>query len=27
MEDFLAAETPDGEPYALVTAMYKRPGV
>jgi DNA-binding transcriptional ArsR family regulator len=27
MEDFLAAESPDGEPYALVTAMYKRPDV
>jgi DNA-binding transcriptional ArsR family regulator len=27
MKDFLAAETPGGEPYALVTAMYKRPGV
>lgn len=25
MEDFRAAESPDGEPYALVTAMYKRP--
>jgi DNA-binding transcriptional ArsR family regulator len=25
MEDFLAAESPDGEPYALVTAMYRRP--
>jgi DNA-binding transcriptional ArsR family regulator len=27
MDDFRAAETPDGEPYALVTAMYKRPRV
>jgi len=25
MEDFRAAESPDGEPYALVTAMYRRP--
>jgi DNA-binding transcriptional ArsR family regulator len=25
MEDFLAAESPEGEPYALVTAMYRRP--
>jgi len=25
MEDFRAAETADGEPYALVTAMYRRP--
>ena len=24
-EDFRAAESPDGEPYALVTAMYRRP--
>jgi hypothetical protein len=27
MDDFRAAETTDGEPYALVTAMYKRPHV
>jgi DNA-binding transcriptional ArsR family regulator len=27
IEDFRAAESPDGEPYALVTAMYKRPDV
>jgi DNA-binding transcriptional ArsR family regulator len=26
MEDFRAAESPEGEPYALVTAMYRRPG-
>jgi DNA-binding transcriptional ArsR family regulator len=25
MDDFRAAETPDGEPYALVAAMYRRP--
>lgn len=25
MDDFRAAEAPDGEPYALVTAMYRRP--
>lgn len=25
MADFRAAESPDGEPYALVTAMYRRP--
>jgi predicted ArsR family transcriptional regulator len=25
MEDFRAAESPEGEPYALVTAMYRRP--
>lgn len=25
MQDFRAAETPDGDPYALVTAMYRRP--
>jgi DNA-binding transcriptional ArsR family regulator len=24
-EDFRAAESPDGEPYALVTAIYRRP--
>lgn len=27
MDDFLAAESPDGEPYALVAAIYKRPHV
>ncbi len=27
MDDFRDAESPDGEPYALVTAMYKRPDV
>jgi hypothetical protein len=26
-EDFRAAESPDGEPYAFVTAMYRRPDV
>lgn len=25
MQDFREAEDPDGEPYALITAMYKRP--
>jgi DNA-binding transcriptional ArsR family regulator len=25
MEDFLAAEDPEGEPYALATAIYRRP--
>ena len=25
MDDFRAAETPDGEPYALVSAIYRRP--
>jgi DNA-binding transcriptional ArsR family regulator len=27
MDDFVAAESPDGEPYALVAAMYRRPDV
>jgi DNA-binding transcriptional ArsR family regulator len=26
MDDFMAAESPDGEPYALASAMYERPG-
>jgi hypothetical protein len=25
MDDFRAADTPDGEPYAFVTAIYRRP--
>ncbi len=25
MDDFLAAESPDGEPYAFVAALYRRP--
>ena len=25
LEDFLAADTPDGDPYALAVAMYRRP--